>query len=205
MCTSWSGHVQAPRHMQPLQHLRSHTSYGILCYVSGARQTQSRYTPRRSWRCHPGSSLAVVAAWCGTPEHPGRKGHTHTQQYMPIVTIWLWGVANGWMDGWMDRWLGEYCFKDVKGYLSPNNDENEGVDTPTYVSTTCVSTTTTYVCGRTHNACTKLSLLSNRRRLCYIKPGVTRGCQQQMHTCVRTYMYQLSVLVAYACIFACVA
>ena len=136
--------------------------------------------------------------------------HTHTQQYMPIVTIWLWGAANGWMDGWMDRWLGEYCFKDVKGYLSPNNDENEGVDTPTYVSTTCVSTTTTYVCGRTHNACTKLSpLLSNRRRLCYIKPGVTRGCQQQMYTCVRTYMYQLSVLVAYAyifaCIFACVA
>ena len=33
-----------------------------------------------------------------------------------------------WVDGWMDRRLGEYCFKDVKGYLSPNNDENEGVD-----------------------------------------------------------------------------
>ena len=134
-----------------------------------------------------------------------KRTHTHTQQYMPIVTIWLWGAANGWMDGWMDRWLGEYCFKDVKGYLSPNNDENEGVDTPTYVSTTCVSTTATYVCGRTHNACTKLSpLLSNRRGLCYIKPGVTRGCQQQLYTCVRTYMYQLSVRVVYACIFACV-
>ena len=63
----------------------------------------------------------------------------------------------------------------------------------------------TYVCGRTHNACTKLSpLLSNWRRLYYIKPGVTRGCQQQMYTCVRTYMYQLSVLVVYACVFACV-
>lgn len=31
--------------------------------------------------------------------------HTHTQQYMPIVTIWLWGAANGWMDGWVDGWV----------------------------------------------------------------------------------------------------
>ena len=67
---------------------------------------------------------------------------------------WVDGWVGGWMDGWMDRWLGEYCFKDVKGYLSPNNDENEGVDTPTYVSTTCVSTTTTYVRMWTHTQCT---------------------------------------------------